>query len=203
MEEPRRTRGSRQRRMGGAICALTLLMSGCAASQPASSLEQRDAATPERYEIGADDTLDVIVWREEKVSGPVQVRPDGMITVPLLGDVAAAGHTPEQLAEDLRQGLARYIDNPNVVIRVTTMGSRRFFVIGNVRTPGMYEMRPNQTYLQALAVAGGFTEFAKRGSVRILRKMGGGTPLEPNYDAITRGEVPDVRLEPNDTIIVP
>jgi polysaccharide export outer membrane protein len=156
-----------------------------------------------QYVIGAGDTLDIIVWGEDKVSGRVEVRPDGMITVPLIGDIAAAGLTPEQLAESLRQGLTRYIDSPNVVVRVGIMGSRRFFVIGNVRTPGMFDMRPEQTFLQAIAVAGGFTDFANRNGVRIVRKGGGGPPVEPNYDAITRGEVPDVRIEPNDTIIVP
>lgn len=203
MKEPRRIQGSRRRRMGGAICALALLVSGCFKSHSTlPGLEQRDPAAPTQYQIGADDSLDIIVWREEKVSGPVQVRPDGMITVPLLGDVPAAGLTPEQLADNLRQGLARYIDGPNVVVRVTAMGSRRFFVIGNVPKPGMYDMRPNQTFLQAIAMAGGFNDFAKRGSVRIVRK-GGGVAVEPDYDAITKGIEPDVRLEPNDTIIVP
>jgi polysaccharide biosynthesis/export protein len=202
MKEPRRREGSRRRRMGGAMCAMAVVASGCFASRRDPGLEQREAAAPAHYEIGADDTLDIVVWREEKVSGPVQVRPDGMITIPLLGDVLAAGQTPEQLAENLRQGLARYIDSPNVVVRVVTMGSRRFFVIGNVPKPGMYDMRPNQTFLQAVAMAGGFTDFAKRGSVRIVRN-GGGAPVEPDYDAISRGEAPDILLEPNDTIIVP
>ena len=202
MKEPRRIQGTRRRRTGGAMCAIAVLVSGCFAFHSDPGLEQREPAAPPHYEIGADDTLDIIVWREEKVSGPVQVRPDGMITIPLLGDVPAAGQTPEQLAENLRQGLARYIDSPNVVVRVTTMGSRRFFVIGNVPKPGMFDMRPNQTFLQALAMAGGFTDFAKRGSVRIVRK-GGGTPVEPDYDAISRGTAPDIRIEPNDTIIVP
>lgn len=202
MEKPRRS-GSRRRRLGGAICAMATLVGGCASHPISPELTNRDPATPIQYMIGAGDTLDIIVWREDKISGPVQVRPDGVITVSLLGDVAAAGLTPEQLAESLRQGLARYIDRPNVVVRVAVMGSRRFFVIGKVAKPGMYDMGPEQTFLQAIATAGGFTDFANRSGVRIVRRGGGGTPVEPDYEAITRGEVPDVRIEPNDTIIVP
>jgi polysaccharide export outer membrane protein len=107
---------------------------------------------------------------------------------------------PEKLAGDIRQALAKYVDSPNVSVRVTAMG-RHFFIIGNVRAPGTYELRPEQTFLQALAVAGGFTEFASQGKVRIIRQ--GKPPLEPDYKAIVSGEAPDVRLEPNDTIVVP
>ena len=149
--------------------AVLLVLTGCFAQQPAPL---PSPPPPAPYQIGAGDALDIIVWREEKVSGPVQVRPDGKITVPLVGDVGAAGLTPEQLAEDLRQGLARYIESPNVVVRVTSMGSRRFFVIGNVRAPGMYDMRPEQTFLQALAVSGGFTDFANRKKIELRRATG-------------------------------
>ena len=182
---------------------MVLLLGGCAHHAVSPELAKRDPTTPTQYVIGAGDTLDIIVWNEEKVSGKVDVRPDGMITVALIGDSVAAGLTPEQLADSVRQGLARYIDNPNVVVRVAVMGSRRFFVIGKVAKPGMYDMSPEQTFLQAIATAGGFTDFANRSGVRIVRRGGGGTPVEPDYDAITRGEVPDVRIEPHDTIIVP
>jgi polysaccharide export outer membrane protein len=158
------------------------------------------ADAPKAYRIALGDTLDVIVWREDKISGPVQVRPDGMITVPLAGELKAAGLTPEELAKAVREALARFIDDPNVVVRVAAMGNRRFFV-GNVRTPGMYELRPDQTFLQALAIAGGFTEFAARTHVRIVRI--GAPPLEPDYDAIVKGKAQDLPLEPNDTIVVP
>lgn len=196
MRQPRRT--VRRRRMGGAICAALLFFMGCAATRP---LPTPVADAPKAYRIAPGDTLDVIVWREDKISGPVQVRPDGMITVPLAGDLQAAGLTPEEVAKTVREALARFIDDPNVVVRVTAMNSRRFFVVGNVRTPGMYELRPDQTFLQALAVAGGFTEFAARSRVRIVRN--GASPLELDYDAIVKGEAQDMPLEPNDTIVVP
>jgi len=123
-----------------------------------------------------------------------------MITVPLLGDLPAAGLTPEALAQDIRKGLAHFVDDPNVVVRVAATGNR-FFVVGNVKLPGAYDLRPDQTFLQALAVAGGFTDFADRGGARIIRRDG--SRLNPDYDAIVHGTTPDVRLEPNDTLVVP
>jgi polysaccharide export outer membrane protein len=156
---------------------------------------------PGSYRIAAGDTLDVVVWREEQISGPAQVRPDGMITIALAGDIHAAGLTPEELAAQIQGVLSRFIDNPNVVVRVSAMGSRRFFVMGNVKTPGMYDLRPGETLIQALAVAGGFTEFANRGHVKLMRT--GASPTERDYDAIVAGAVADVPLEPNDTIVVP
>jgi polysaccharide export outer membrane protein len=184
--------------MGGAISALVLMIAGCAASRPAP-LQTPAATSP--YRIAAGDTLDVIVWREEQVSSKVDVRPDGMITVPLVGDVRAAGLTPEELASQIQGVLTRFIDSPNVVVRVSAMGSRRFFVIGNVKTPGMYDLRPGQTLIQALAVAGGFTQFADSGHVKIIRA--GANPMEYDYNAIVRGSTPDVFVERDDTIVVP
>jgi polysaccharide export outer membrane protein len=186
--------------MGGAMCAALLgvtLGLGCSAhTAPIPPLPP-----PDPYQINAGDTLEIIVWREQQLSGPVQVRPDGKITMPLLGDVQAAGMTPEQLAEELRQGLIRFIESPNVVVRLG-VSSQRYYMIGNVSKPGMYELRPNQTYMQALAIAGGFTPFASRNSVRIIRP-GSQSPIVPDYDAISRGEAPDIILQNNDTIVIP
>ena len=201
MKEPRRAVGSRPWGMGGAMCATLLVLVGCAARQPVVPLDPPPPAPP--YQIGASDTLEVIVWNEDKVSGPVQVRPDGMITVALIGDLPAAGLTPETLAENIRTGLSRFIDNPNVVVRVGATGSRKYFIVGNVHAPGTYDLRADQTFLQALSVAGGFSDFADRKAVRIIRQNGSGSPVRPDYDAIIRGEEADIRLEPNDTIVVP
>ena len=176
---------------------LMLLVGACAANQPTAPPPPHEV-TP--YKIAAGDTLDIVVWREETLSGPALVRSDGMITVPLLGDVTAAGLTPETLSQNIKEGLAHFVDDPNVVVRVAATGNQ-FFVVGNVRTPGAYPLRPDQTFLQALAVAGGFSDFADRGDTRIIRQDG--TRVNPDYDAIVRGTVPDVRLNPNDTIVVP
>lgn len=198
MEQPRRRRRRRWTVMGGAMCALALLGVGCATSQ-APRLPDIPATNP--YEILPGDQLEIIVWKEPQLSGPVQVRPDGKITLALLGDVKAAGLTPEQLSETLRQGLVKYIDSPNVVVRLNA-SSRRFFITGNVRAPGTYELRPNQTLVQAIAVAGGFGDFADRDDIRVIRS-GVPAPLLINYDAIVSGREPDLRLQPDDTIVVP
>jgi polysaccharide export outer membrane protein len=205
MKEPCRNR-SRQWGMGGAIYAVLLVLGGCAiqeAKVPAPSPAPGVSAAATPYEIGAGDTLEVIVWNEEKLSGPVQVRPDGMITVALIGDVAAAGTAPEKLAESIRAGLSRFVDDPNVVVRVAATGSRRYFIVGNVKTPGAYDLRAGQTFLQALSVAGGFTDFAKRSAVHVIRQNGTAAPVLVDYDAVVRGDAPDVRLEASDTIVVP
>ncbi len=198
MREPLRSNSTWWRRMGGAICAA--LLAGCVPSRPAPLPPPPSSAA---YLIGPGDTLNVVVWREDKVSGPVQVRPDGMISVPLIGDLPAEGLTPEALAENIRTKLSHFIDNPNVVVQVAATGSRRFFVVGNVRSPGAYDLQANQTLLQALAVAGGFTDFANRGSIRILRTFPRPETVQPDYNAIIRGGAPDVRLQPKDTIVVP
>jgi len=197
MSKSERSRPLGWRRMGGAMCTLALLL-GCAKTAQAPA----PVPSEENYRIVAGDVLDLIVWKEEGISGPVTVRPDGKISVALVGDVQASGLTPEELAGDLHARLLKFLDDPNVVVRVAWSG-RHYYVVGNVRSPGMYELRPNQTLVQALAVAGGFTEFAKRGSVRIIRNRGAEATGEYDYDAITKGDTPDVRLEANDTIVVP
>ena len=182
----------------GVMCALMLAVGACAASKPAPA---PPPAPPSPYRIAAGDTLDVVVWGEEKVSGTAQVRPDGMISVALVGDLPAAGLTPEEMADRIRKALTRFIDNPNVVVRVAATGSRHFFVMGNVRAPGMYDLRAGQTLIQALAVAGGFTDFAKESRIKVIRA--GQAPMEIDDNAVVRGDVPDVVLELNDTIVVP
>jgi polysaccharide export outer membrane protein len=177
----------------------SLVLLGCSTPKPEPIPQMPD---PDPYLITAGDALEIVVWREEQLSGPVQVRSDGMITLALLGDVQAADLTPEQLGENIRQGLLRYLDSPNVVVRLAT-SSRRYFVIGNVAAPGMFELRPNQTFLQAIAVSGGFTPFASRGNVRIIRPGSPTGPIQPDYSAIINGEAPDVVLQNNDTIVVP
>jgi polysaccharide export outer membrane protein len=181
-----------------AVLAATMLL-GCASSAPTGIPA---LPPPDPYEITAGDALEIIVWREAQLSGPVQVRSDGKITMPLLGDVQASGLTPEPLAEEVRLGLLRFIDAPNVVVRLN-VSSRRYFIIGNVGAPGMYQLSPNLTYLQAIAIAGGFSPFASRGSVSIIRPGSANSPIRPSYDAIIKGNEADVMLQNNDTIIVP
>jgi len=185
--------------MGGAMIAALSLLAACTPSRPAVPYP---AAVPAPYRIGPGDVLDIVVWKEDTVSGAATVRSDGMISVALVGDVTAQGLTPEELAEALRGALTRFIDNPNVVVRVTA-SARSYYIVGNVRSPGTYALRADLTLVQALAVAGGFTEFADRDEVRIIRQGGFQNIAQYDYDAIVSGEIPDVRIEANDTIIIP
>ena len=189
-----------QRWMGGAMLAVALGLLSCSSARTVPP--PPPSASTEPYRIGPGDLLDVVVWKEDQVSGKVQVRPDGMITVPLIGDLQAAGKTPDDVAGQIRAGLTSYIDDPRVAVRVEAT-ARRFFVIGNVKTPGMYDLRADQTVLQGLAVSGGLTEFADRNAVRIIRGGGSQPAIAVDYDAIVKGREPDIELAPNDTIVVP
>jgi polysaccharide export outer membrane protein len=184
-----------------AAVTLILTLASCApsAANPPSPPPPRPAVA---YRIGSGDILDVLVWREDMVSGPVTVRPDGMISVSLIGDIKAEGLTPEELAAQIEKGLLKFIETPKVVVRVS-QSARRFYVVGNVNGPGMYSLLPQQTLVQAIALCGGFTQFADRGSIRIIRQAGPQVAKEYDYDRIISGTEPDVMLETNDTIVVP
>lgn len=189
--------------MGGAISVallmLTTLASCMGPSAPPSPPPPREAVA---YRIVPGDVLDVLVWREDTVSGPVTVRQDGMISVSLIGDITAEGLTPEELAADIEKNLQKFIETPKVVVRVN-QSARRFYVVGNVNGPGMYSLLPQQTLVQAIAICGGFSTFADRGSIRIIRQFGPQVAAEYDYDRIISGADPDVMLETNDTIVVP
>jgi polysaccharide biosynthesis/export protein len=198
----------RIRRTISFACVLCCLGSGCT-SPLASNVVRPGEAPPATepagpYRIGADDTVEVLVWKEPEISGPVKVRPDGMISLPLTGDVRAAGLTADQLAASIRERLGAFIEVPHVAVRLAEMGSRRFYVVGNVHTPGVYPLNAGQTVLQAVAAAGGFTDFANRHKLRLLRQHGAETTVVTcDYEAVIRGEAQDILLEPNDSVVVP
>jgi polysaccharide export outer membrane protein len=158
------------------------------------------------YVIGAQDVLDVSVWKEPEVSRVVPVRPDGKISLPLLNDVQAAGLTPGQLAAQITDGLKRYVTNPQVTVIVTTINSQRVYILGEVTRPGAFPLLPNMTVLQALSSAGGFTQFAKEKNIYVLRSEGGKPVKHPfNYKAVINGKQTeqDIVLKAGDQIVVP
>jgi polysaccharide export outer membrane protein len=127
-----------------------------------------------------------------------------MISLPLTGDVRAAGLTADELAGSIRERLGAFIEVPHVAVRLTEMASRRFYVVGNVHTPGVYPLNAGQTILQSVAAAGGFTDFANRHKLRLLRQHGTETTVVTcDYEAVIRGEAQDLLLEPNDSVVVP
>jgi len=157
------------------------------------------------YIIGAEDTLQVTVWKEPSLSGTIPVRPDGMISLVLIGDLQAAGRTPMQLSEDITTKLKKYIQDPNVSVLVMGVNSQKIFLVGEVGHVGPVMMTAGMTPLQAIAAAGGLTPYANSKKIYILRGEAGKQQKIPfNYKQALKGEdTQSVALKPGDTIVVP
>src|SRR4051794_38540241 len=185
--------------------ALLIFVARASAGQPPAPVEG-DA----QYVIGPEDVLDIAVWSNTEISCTVPVRPDGMISLPLLNDLDAAGLTPMQLRAALITKLERYMPSPLVSVIVREVHSFKVTVIGEVKTPGRYELRSRTTVLDVLAMAGGLSQYAARARITILRHDPGG-PRELPYDfekiaARTSGRAAgqdNVCVQPGDIIIVP
>jgi len=168
---------------------------------------QTRAADLGNFRIGAGDVVRISVWKNEELSRTVPVRPDGMISLPLLNEVRAAGLTPTELRNDLTRRLSAYTDRPEVSVIVQEVRSFTVSVLGEVRTPGRYELRSRATVLDAVAVAGGFSEFASRGRIVILRSGPGGEVKRIAFDyhkaVAADGANGTLFVEPGDVVVVP
>jgi polysaccharide export outer membrane protein len=162
-----------------------------------------EAAKAAGYVVGPGDVLRIIVWKEPDLTLDVTVRLDGMITIPLLGDVQAAGRVPSELAASLAKEFGRFIENPRVTVSVTTATSARIYVVGQMVKPGEFPLSGRMTVIQALALAGGFKEFAKPDSIVIVRRDQ--TVIPVNYKRIADGKdvAQNILLAAGDTIVVP
>ncbi len=157
-----------------------------------------------RYIIGPQDSLQVTVWKEPTLSGTIPVRPDGMISLVLVGDIPAAGQTPTALSADIAQRLKKYIQDPVVTVVVLGVNSQRVFLVGEVGKVGPIMMTPGMTPLQAIVSAGGLTQFASSKHIYILRSVSGKQQKIPfNYKQALKGDNSGVSLLPGDTIVVP
>lgn len=164
------------------------------------------AADSGTYVIGPEDVLYIYVWKEDNLSRSVPVRMDGMISIPLVDDIKAAGLTPLQLKELLLAKLREFVDTPDVTVIVTEANSYKIYVQGEVRTPGVIRLRTETSLVQAIVLAGGFTDWADKKKITILRKEGGKeSRIRVNYNKIIDGDAghPDVILKSGDIIIVP
>ena len=163
------------------------------------------AAALEEYKIGPEDVLAISVWKNEPMSRVLPVRPDGMISLPLVDDVMAAGLTPTELRNVLAQRLAEYVPSPAVTVIVNDVKSFKVSVIGEVQKPARYELKSRTSVLDVLALAGGFTQFASRSRIVILRQEGEKRVRIPfNYNRMTGDSVEeDLYLRPNDIVLVP
>jgi polysaccharide export outer membrane protein len=195
-----------------ALLALVLVLcaSGFAAAQsPAPApADSNSASKPhdDSFVIGNDDVLAINVWKEPDISRSIPVRSDGKISLPLVGEVQAAGMTPAKLEKEIAVRLKNYISEPEVTVMVQQVNSQKFNILGQVVKPGSYMIANSTTVLDAIALAGGFRDFAKKKSIYVLRQGPTGESRIPfNYKDVSQGRnmAQNVKLEPGDTIIVP
>ena len=201
-------RTRRRRPPGLAFLGLTLtaVLAAACASPPPPPPEQ-GTFDRDDYVIGSSDVLRVLVWKNPDLSVEVPVRPDGKISVPLLNDVQAAGLTTHELKETLSKGLSEYVTAPDVTVIVADVKSKIVYVVGEVQRPSAIPLTMDMRTLDAIAMVGGFTPYAAKGSIKILRpgKDGNVVTYEFNYKAFLKGQHPEsnMLLLPGDTIVVP
>lgn len=171
-----------------------------AASGPAAN-----TVADSSYVIGASDILVITVWKEPTLSGTILVRPDGMISLALLGDVQAAGMTPLQLSNQIATKLKKYIQDPNVSVVISQIHSKVVYLLGEVTKRGPVEMTPGMTLLEAISSGGGLTDYANAKKMYILRNEGGAQVRVPvHYKEALKGDgTLNLVLKPGDTIVVP
>jgi polysaccharide export outer membrane protein len=171
---------------------------------PTGPVHQGANVAPD-YLIGPGDSLEVNVWKEPSISGTLPVRPDGMISLSLVGDMQASGLTPMDLSKDIAERLKKYINDPSVTVTVMAVNSKHIYLIGEVGKPGEEALTPGLTVLQAIATAGGLTPYANGKHVYILRGTAGKTQKIPfDYKkALKEGNLQGVTLLSGDTIVVP
>jgi polysaccharide biosynthesis/export protein len=182
----------------GAVAAALLATSvGCAHGEAT----KEEAPQPAReYRIAREDVIEVSVWKEPDLSRTLPVRPDGKMTLPLIGDVEAAGKTPAELETDVQKKLTPLIRDPRVTVLVHDINGSRVYVTGMVVHPGAFPLRSSMDVLQALAMAGGLAEFADRGEITILSADGSRRVVD--YDDLINGKVRR-NLSSGDTVVVP
>jgi polysaccharide biosynthesis/export protein len=191
--------------------------SDSASRPPASPADKQAGAKQEQgsqgthsdssYVIGANDVLAINVWKEPDVSRSVPVRSDGKISLPLVGELTASGQTPLQLEQEITKRLQNYISEPEVTVIVTASKSQKVNIMGMVSRPGSYVLTSSTTVLDAIAMAGGFKDFAKQKSIYILRQAPDGTQnrIPFNYKEVIKGKNPEqnIRMQAGDTLVVP
>ena len=192
------------------VCSLVVAQDTGTPPAPATAPKPADAAAgirPDAYVIGAEDVISVYVWKEPDMSKTVPVRPDGMISLPLVGEAKAAGYTPVQLQGMLADAMKKYVSDPQVTVVVEKVASLNFNIVGEVAKPGYYPLTRRLTVLDAISLAGGFKDFAKTKKIYVLRTSGNGAEqrLPFNYKDVIKGQNPqqNIELQPRDTIVVP
>src|SRR6266511_3448615 len=196
--------------LGAGISVLVLAACGSTdLAKQASAKAAADAYITGDYKIGSEDVLEVIVWKNPDLTKVVSVRPDGKISLPLIGDVDAERLTVAQLKKALEARLKEFKESPNVSVVVQQVNSYGIYVLGEVAKPGRYQMKTFTTVLQAISTAGGFTPYAAKNRMFVLRKSsqnGAETRIDVSYDDIVSGGgnvSQNILLIPGDTVVVP
>jgi polysaccharide export outer membrane protein len=187
--------------------ARNLSGSSVEASQVKTAEEDIKKSHDNSYVIGNDDVLAINVWKDPDLSRSIPVRSDGKISLPLVGELQAAGRTPLQLEHEIAQILKDYMTAPEVTVIVEQINSKKFNILGQVLKPGSYSLALATTVMDAIATAGGFRDFAKKENVYVLRELPDGSEahIRFNYKSFIKGKNPaqNIKLEPHDTVIVP
>ena len=181
--------------------------SNSAQASPVPDASTASKPHDDSFVIGNDDVLAINVWKEPDISRSIPVRSDGKISLPLVGEVQATGRTPLKLELDIAAKLKNYIAEPEVTVIVQQINSQKFNILGQVNKPGSYVITNSVTVLDAIAVAGGFRDFAKQKNIYVLRQNADGTQTRMpfNYKEVVKGQNPaqNIKLLPRDTIVVP
>jgi polysaccharide export outer membrane protein len=183
--------------------ALAMSTASCAHRPPPPSGARE---VTDEYRIGREDVVEVAVWRDNDMTRVVPVRPDGKISLPLLGEVNAAGKTGPELAEEIQKRLIPYVENPRVSVIVREINAQRFFVLGEVQKPGSFPLRGDTTVLQALAQAGGLAQFADPDGIVLVRRDADGSEHRygVKYSQLVDGDRGNpLYLSSGDTLYVP
>ena len=190
---------------GACLLLLTALLETAAEAKPGANLA-KSSSGPASYRIGPEDVLEIGVWSRPELSRTVPVRPDGRISLPLLNDVQTSGLTPMELREILLARLAEYVTAPEVSVIVTEVRSFRVSVLGEVSRPGRFELKSQLRLADALALAGGLTQYASRSGLVVLRTNGRGLETHRfDYDKLRAADarVVNFLLQPDDVLLVP
>jgi len=198
----------RRHRFFHSAAALTLLLAPILvfADPPRTKVKESAPQPPGDYRIGVGDILNIQVWKEPDLTRSVPVRPDGKISFPLLDDIQAAGLSPIELKAILVEKLRQFLSEPRVTVLVDEVNSYKVYVMGEVTTPGVLTLKSKTNLLQVISLSGGFTPYAKRNDIVILRNNGKRDErISVSYDKILAGKSPEqnLLLEPGDTVVVP
>ena len=194
------------------VVIIAFLGSMAACSQPSREIVEEAGSAKKEFLLGPEDVLDIVVWKNEDLSQKaVVVRPDGMISMPLIGEITAGGLTANQLASQIASRLKEFKERPAVTVSVKEVNSYYVYVLGEVGKPGKYQLKSHATVLQAVAVANGFTVYAKKNKMKVLRQMQGEDGktheirIPARYDDLVSGsgEIGDFVLKTGDVIVVP